>query len=79
VNGVELSPGSRSLAPGQRAFFFVPPMPAMSTIGAVGLVNPNGRPGVKALKVVSMRAMPPFASWIPEVPKSLNQETSSGV
>ena len=33
----------------------------------------------KALKVVPMRPMPPFASTTPEWPKSSNQPTSSGV
>jgi hypothetical protein len=41
-----------------------------------------GRPfglTVKELNVVPMRPMPPLASITPEVPKSLNQPTSSGV
>jgi hypothetical protein len=73
VNGVELSPGSRSLAPGQRARLPVPPVrSAICSIGEVGLVSPEGRPGVKVLKVVEISAIVPLASWIPEVPKSLN-------
>ncbi len=80
VNGVEPSPGSRSLAPGQRASFWVPPMPASSTIGDCGSLNSSGRPTVKVLKVVEMRTIPPLASAMPDVgPKSLNQPTSSGV
>ena len=33
----------------------------------------------KALNVVPIRPMPPVASTRPEVPKVLNQETTSGV
>jgi hypothetical protein len=40
---------------------------------------PAGALKVKVLKVVPMRPIPPLASAMPEVPKSLNQPTSSGV
>src|SRR5215208_2431896 len=68
VNGVELSPGSRSLAPGQRArLLSAPPIFASSAIGDSGGVL--GRPALKALKVVAIRPMPPLASSGPDVPK----------
>jgi hypothetical protein len=95
VNGVELSPGLRSFAPGHRLRLSrsKPAAPKNCSVTVLtgggssgkgtmfgGSVSaPAGVLNVNVLKVVPMRPMPPFASTIPDVPKSLNHPTSSGV
>ena len=64
VNGVELSPGLRSLVPGQRRLWLM--VKPGSSVGSFGALKSGSRPpltdGEKELNVVWIRAMPPLAS-----------------
>src|SRR5262249_30080091 len=80
VNGLLASSAVRSRLPGQRRALLVSRNERICAGGGGG--SAFGKPGVdteNGLSVVPMRPMPPLASTIPDVPKSLNQPTSSGV